>query len=127
MVEEVVGGQTGGNISDSGSSEGKKGTKKEIMKTLDLILCEVIEQRQQISDLQSQVKQLTQADIVSTTGDLIGQIRPSCQTLAKPNMKDTFTFSIDGPEEDEEDEYEDEAEESEYEEVKFEENDSDSL
>ncbi len=56
MVEEVVGGQTGGNFSDSGSSDGKKGTKKEIMKTLDLILCEVIEQRQQISDLQSQVK-----------------------------------------------------------------------
>ncbi len=56
MVEFEVSEQMGDNFSASGSSEGKKGTKKEIMKTLDLILCEVIEQRQQISDLQSQVK-----------------------------------------------------------------------
>ena len=39
-------GQTGGNFSDDSSGDNpKKGSKKEIMKTLDLILCEVIEQR----------------------------------------------------------------------------------
>jgi len=47
MVESISAGEPKENLSDDSSEEKEnRGSRKEMMKTLDLILCEVIEQRQ---------------------------------------------------------------------------------
>jgi len=69
--------------------------------------------------LQAQITKLSSAEIVSISGDTIGQIRPLDSTVAKPAAKDTFTFTIDGPDEEEEEELEESLDDDQSEELKF--------